>query len=1014
MSGENSERYKQLLEATKKAIGLSGSTFDEARNRWEDDRESYYRGNAIDSGKGIESANDIAQLKQLRLRHQLVSRLRDEVQNLDGYYNETSDEDCDDKHIIYALDQSTIQTYAQYNDEKRYDNFEFFYNEFSRDKKQRRAYMLSLYSTIFRSGPMVLLEADRSLLLDALVYFHNQTSATEGAALFGQVERLRDVINDLESAQAADTENSNNSKILDDAFDRLIDSQSFSEVYQELVPARIQNAMAMGDKQNTFMALQQKQDEMIKCATDNGDAIEIKRKWRDFWSLMRDLEQDGLFASNFRIDVERAVELYDKSTSFSNDENGCPIGELRPNQAKKLIDLVIEVHTANACLEKCGIKCEIQYISPSRYIYDFLHGLGKKINLPLVHPRMFASYRHLEEYKDIRRVLDVSFSVSSGLATIIKNDNAITISELEAIEKNATRLKLLAFRNYAAFKINTDEILINIANSIRKTIVALHAKSESEDVAAIAVSAEKLVSFFENKEIDGQQNYNELEECATRSFREQSEYSSDPYEIFAELAETPDERSIPKIAVRVVKSNGEIKRLICLPVRGSYRYMFGIANSSMALNEAILAEYKITSTFNTVNINVFLKAILKCIEASNNNSPGSLVEAKDLALSYFARAIHSASFREWKLTDHLCDLALEKLDAEEEHIDSLDAGDDRFHRFYMLRGETHYLKHMALRGLAEKTWRGLSKFKRLNIATQELKRSATAFNAAYSDRNILPSKNEEYPTKFGVMTFRIPMAFIGIIFEVLVLQKELGQSLSVQPPKANKRAPFADLGTKDNPYWGLGYLETMSLYDVWENPETSIEELIASLKKLDKISEAMGYKAEQESDPDVVDGALWAFRRMRVLSMISMLYLSATIGFIQSGKLKIEPSELCRKLDRALDDYEDFLLICNLDEINSNITTEETGEITTYTASPFSQILLATLDAFSAPNSYSKIANYFAILDYEARLDASGLPRRVARNIREHLVKGRDSENGMIEVLEREIKRMREDFSHHD
>lgn len=987
--------FEDAYAAFKTAASISMDTKEAAKKYWEKQRTSYVKG----------SEDSVSKMKDKRLRHQLLLRLQDELDNLDGSYDPQT-QTVGKENIIYAIDQVLIQSYARYEDNRVYDSFSFFNDEFDesneQDRKQRRAYMLSLYSTIFRTGDFALVRADRNMLLDTIVHFRNQFSKNNEGDLERRISQLEVVCQSLkEGLQQWKT--SDPDHMLDYAFDRLIDSESFSEVYEYMIPARINDASHMGKWHSLFSALQKKRSEMLDACGDEEEKRNLETRWKLFARILKTAENDGVFSSNLRHDLEISVSLFNTYSALERDEDGKPISLLKPGQVSKLVELAMEIHVCNAALDSCGIECQVKYISPSRYLYDFKRGMSQGISLPLVHPRTFKAYSDEKQYKVIKRITRAAFTRKSGFAGIAQRNDDVTTEELEAIETAAAKTKLRAFRTYAAYGANTKAVLSGFASSVDRAAKDLLQRSGCDlensktnrkicqRVYQICSVADELSKFFEPGAQETQGAMGSFADLQTRVFDEAESSAStddDPYNTFLTLLNAPDHwNSSPRIAVRIVEDRDAkvVKRLVCLPVTGSYRYNFSIPNVAGILN-CLKATQDDSGTllgphFKSISVNRLLQIIISCAA----RHPG-----RSNALLNFVKAVHAASYREWKLADHLCE---EGLGFYQDHPEALEeCSRDEAVAEHMLQGELLYLKHLALRGLADKVWRGRRKLRSLNIAASYLKKSAHFFDLAY----------EGTTERSGTMTFRLPMSFAAMAFEVMVLKKELGPTiLRVTETDLTSNALFSSV------YFDCVELTEIGLRDAWTNPERCLSAVRGCLYALRKAAAENIAHAKADGDPDVLDVTLWSFRLMRVQSMKALFIMAAEIEIIPSDpSAQQKSSDLCRDLDRSLDIYEDFLDGLQLAEVSVD---PELVSIPS-SASPFSRILWAALEAIEEDSPYVSISNYFFILDNENRLDPAGLPSRVSRLLRKNLAYRdiKSSGENMIDVLTSETQRMKE------
>ena len=966
------------FDKAKKRILFSGNHFEMAKVAWEADSSVFLKGANGDHIGALALRDDYTKIDRLRYDYEKLLEFRDA---------------STPNKIIYVLDPHILHGFAATTDYSTFRGFEFIKNEWKDDQGngdlEKLYYLLYLYSAIFNSGELCILEEGREQILEYLVYFKQQVHKYQGKNKLGyfpeqRLERYEELIGSLETLEKSESPDELMSK-----FSKLVASASASEIYADISLNRLNTVMTRSNFQNYTSILR-------------GMGIESD-KLAAFFDLTKNLRSEGQVLTEAQTQAELLFGIYDEQTDLTRlslQKSGKEIdatgrGRSSSRSEHRSRTTLLRIHRLNTCLDICDVDVEFRYITSSTYLFNFIKPLQKIINASVVHPRMYFAYSDDDFYQSILKSKRDILSHISGSAAVIANDGKITKNELAGLE--GLKSHLLAFRNADAFgganQNIIDQFLKSLSHSVSKLQSTLDDGHRDHYNARASAIIEKCSVIEEHLKTGVLRDRDAAADLLNERF-DPERHDDSLYEVFSQLASMGDIERHPLIAARIVfeKTTGAVKRIVCMPVKGSYRYTFGITNSDI-MDVKTLSEQGLTGEFKVFDINHLISAIDMCLPSEAEATH------KNAALRMFIRSIHAASYRDWAFSLHLAREALEEL----HRTDSKDHNS----RYHFLEAEVHYLIHMSIRGLAEQKFQGKRHLKELKKSCDALSESAKCIALAYKEQ--ISASDIDETGYSGAMAFRLPLAYVGLCLEILVAQKKVGQRFDVEKLNFDDSSPFQDIrsGEGFKYYWEVGKLDKLSFKLVWSDPTKAVEiiaELLAVILATCKSKFTLNADLDDE---DEFDTNIWNFRSMRASLMLFNVLQLVNVGAIYGRTVLADYDDDLVIFEESIRKYDDFLRSLAPAKVEKIDITKFIGP---ETASPYSRILCIASKANSSETASERYYVYEHLLQLESMLDPLGLPRSISRKIRKFAAFGKDGNFNLAKELSAASERISENF----
>lgn len=981
------DELETQLESLKRILVPSDQMVDAASILWMKDRDAVVKGaTSTDGFVNLEAAIEILH------EYSGLERLRYEAEALLEHYNTSTK-----KQIIFAIDPHVLRAYSEFTAPSAFSGFEFIKNEWetSESLDDRTLFLIYLCLAIAKSGPLCILEPGRKQIMGYYTHFQRQMADAEQKETDYFEKRLSRFETLTEKFENALSEEEIREDILNTKFKKLIGASSAGGIYADLSLTRMNDILRSGQFENVHSIIQR---------------LDIpKKQKRQIFQLKAALDEEGNSLVLAKVQLDRAYSLFRQHAEIDLSHE-LQEGEPRPedeisNRNKEYLNrsAALEIHTYNCIFDVLGINLELKYVSNSIFLYNFLKHVRNSLYCPLVHSRTYFAYANPGFYQSIREANTKALAHSSAAASVVKRDGEITKQELSTFQSFATTLH--AHRNANAFGGVDVASVQQFLEAVSKSVALLKNNPKAVESPPLQARIQEI-----DRRLESVRGYLKEEVFSDRedvpsllsSAIMESDESEPLYSIFANLAAQGKKSRHPLISIRMVldKDGMNVKRLICLPIRGSYRYTFSITNSEM-MDRKLLEDAGLSTIFKVFDINDLVTIVDKAILTPKRS------QNKAKALRDFVRAVHAASYGDWSFALYLSESAHRFLTKVK--------GPNRTHRYYFSLAEVQYLMHLSKRGLAEQRYRGRRHVKELLESKKLLVDCANSLATAYNARNsekTSPGASNEYA---GALTFRIPLAFVGLSQELLVAQRFFSEEFDANTLKLDDLGPFEDVKSSSELrfYWNATGVEKLSLKLLWENPLSYTKLLQEALLELLRVIETREVKlpSKAEVSIDDYDHDLWNYRKLRCYLM---LFNQVEIALSEMAfGLKALPNELSLMHDYAesLDRYDNFLAM--LGE-NSDLSTDlSLAEWSSSHASPYAAILYisSSLRNEAEGNSiYEVIAGYKDIQSLEARLDPLGFPRSVSRNIRKSILMREYGAGNLAETLISEASKLTSEF----
>lgn len=1017
-----SPSHTQLRKTLGERLELPDNAVLAARDAWTAERELFMTGASDDP--------DLA--RKYAAVFTLPQRFSYEARNL--YTHHAND---DSKTIIYAIDPHILNSYAEFQKTNSVDNLDFIQDEWTDDdddaQKQnlsiKQQYMLYLTRSIVQSDRICILPSGRTQLLENFTFFANETRKAELGKnkqyLHDRVTRYEKVFNAFNTASAKANDENHQAQ-----FQRLIAAFSSGSIYSDLAMSRLAEILSAGDfgnvkhvvqaalqgespeRRKDFFKLLDRMDDVRGQGTEENGALNTARRTFDFaYSIYSELTKYT------KTDTKRLNKLIAGETDLNQQDRTPPQSQYLNRSA------VFEIHKINCAFEHLKLNYEIQYITNSTYLFNFVRNLDRNLKCQLVHSRTYFAYRDKDFYKSISKLSAGPIAFNSGALSLIVSDKKVTGKELNQLKKFKKHLK--PFRNADAFSAATRGVPETFLNALNQSLEKLAEAIERNDGLSEedARSLTKRVKNMVETTKDQLDRYlttgvvKDRDDVISSIKRSTVSATSDQmYEIFNQLSKGNDDK--PRIAVRMVlDSQNRPKRLICLPISGSFRYTFSISNTDV-LNQKVLTEKGIDGTFKILTIYSLVTAIETSIEHAK--IAGEVhSENKSQAVKSLVRAIHAASYRDWSLTLFFCDDALN-------HLDKVTDVNKSTGRYYFLSGEVHYLKHLAQRGLAEIKSRGKAQIKRLVASRGSLQQAAKAMESAYINTlNDQDDQQDPHPYEFdGALTYRLALAACGLSLELLVAQRNFGMDFTASDLGLDTDPILPVASPKiQTPFWQVKNFQELNFDFLWSDPRQfsiKLQGVITSLYDQAKQRTNDAKDAERNeprtsgtlssvNGADKSDPILWNYRKMRTMSMIAALSEFVRNDLIFGSPEIPNRKDFLAKFDECNVDFNVF--IRKLKSAGPKEFTPVPMSDFVGIAAPFARLLFLAITSQDENMSALETATICEeIKKQERRLDPIGLPRELARRIVQDLSERKFDGLKMWEAIEKYKQKSRKDF----
>lgn len=663
---------------------------------------------------------------------------------------------------LMAIDPHLMRAYAESWDPNSHTGFFFLNSEAptSWDNEAQR-FPIFTYTTNFSTVSPIILDAGRSEVSGQLAYFTKVAAGEEVAAK--RADEPMDIgqfLGELESSFLIDKSSEED---LQSAFERLVLAGGAPQMKQQLALSRLIGLM----KREAFLPPEM----AIRNECTGGEySSEL-----DFFSArMRFLRNNPAFLNPVRQQITSAYQEFKKTEEYipqCAELRGFQKweGELRGGELDDL-NALIEVHILNSCLRLCGLPVQVNYVTLSLRMFNFVRQFNdNEFRVPLLHPRsamMLHSSQLFDQHKDeMTRVVTNAIAFASA----IPKNKTITHGEIDRFDNDfgdALKSTRNTFLHSAADTPDERERMIHAIDRI----VGKSEENHKNKWREIRVELSSQLS-------------SQVESVGTLFSEESSSLANSAWYAYRDFATNKERNENINVFIRIFRDhNGNGARLVVMPLEGPYRYAFIVHNAETVK----LFERENDDQFKKISIGEFLSVI---DGKEPLNGTDDIVDCKRDAIRFFARAIFSASHSQWPLAESLSTQAIEML----EGFDLKTAGDNSENdaikvRAQLMLQELYFLRHLCRRAVAQSSdpYRGKSSW--LKRASKDLRESSRL-------TIVVPKEYAPYETATNPVSLRQALAAVGLEIEWLVNtshRKLPKQPLEVLEPTQNPEIAWAD------------------------------------------------------------------------------------------------------------------------------------------------------------------------------------------------------------------------------
>jgi hypothetical protein len=793
-----------------------------------------------DLDREIDRANEArtadASLQSTQYQYVQLQRLRSEFDALIDFYNGSGDR----RKRFFIVDPHLINTYADYSLRSGLAGFEFIRGEFgtaSEPGNQLHDFVLQLLSALFRQEKLAVTRAGRDALVETVTFF-SERNVFEDKPLRARLEQFRRITEVLDDE--LDT-NWDCGHKLERRFQKLVAAGSAGALYPEVQLARMNRALRSGK----FTGVR----ELISSTVSAEQRSDVLR-------LFDAVNLQGDYLASGQLGIDGAFRAFLVETDLSGRRGQDEVGLRTTDHLHRRA--LFEIHVANLCLDVVGADFDLGYLSFSSRLYAFLAPLERSLRVPLVHPRFAFGFRNETFFQKIRDPCEKIMAPVSATLLACEQDNRVSAQELDKIGKFGDLLRgvsdATAFLSLQDLNTQSREIVDGIADAAAQTLKRLNESggATTDQEAVCTRLLEVAHEYTKQLETTLKSVPGEIGGLAGGA-------TSDPaYDVFRSMSKELDPATLPVFAVRLVRDAGSssVSRIVCLPLTGSYRYMFAITNSAILQDVDVIE--KLGEEQKRFTSEEFTKIIEDAISKFDRKSVGLL--AKGQSLQFLIQAIHAASLRDWAYAELRARQAAEKLASLPES--------SRTENFYFLSNEISFLRHLAGRALAEQRSRGRPHLRALCESARHLHDAAAAMIKAYE---VGGGKGFIAQGPFlGTMTTRIPLAFAAWFIEISRALREVGTTdcSAIMALYSDFVLPVTEICADGKTFaWIDAGFEGLSCREISTSQHSIADRVRAGLCKLvDKIK--LSLRENEESSQSEFDKVLWNYRLMRALQIL--------------------------------------------------------------------------------------------------------------------------------------------------
>lgn len=678
-------------------------------------------------------------------RYLSVERYCSDAKRLIEFHDPTQDAEENRKRNAFAIDAHILRAYAEPWDEGKHLGFEFFSNErLVKATGNGPRVPAFVYGSFFNiRNRSSILEAGRSDISDMVAHFESNWVDTSRSS-YASAQFLKD----LEIAYAAEDRRKGSRNALARAFDKLMLFGGGMHLRQGFSLARLTQllrACRFSSPEHAIRGALRDQgysDDRIKAYSDLvrhlvNDPTQLKQA--------RDILTDAYKRW-------RDINLHDAIKNLLPNPKTLRRGEIND------LNAILEIHLHNTCLDHLGLDVRLNYVTLSNRLFNFLRHFDKKLlRVPLLHPRTAIMFDNSSMFEECSPAINQVLTNAVAYGTSIPSDRKITVGELDEFERTLSE-PLTKIRNtFLHTAADSPEDRTRMINTARMMFSGSdELDQETQRVERALAAVEKTL---ESQVVQVAKIYNE----------DSGNLAQSAWNAYVKYAVGNENKKGVDIVWRQFRC-GETLRTTCLPVGGSYRYLFALHNSSIqdALRsraKKIASHAESDDVFSVLDIDDFLDLVGE-VKDEEVDTPSELLKRKNRAFKLFMRAIFAASYKQWPLAHSLATQAHRSFVEAYIEVEENSPLRDLQARAAQVDQEILFLRHLCRRAMAEASEAGRPRLRWLKEAADDLHKSA---------RYTLdvPREYSDHTTELSPMSLRQALASIGLQIEFAIVAKEV-------------------------------------------------------------------------------------------------------------------------------------------------------------------------------------------------------------------------------------------------
>lgn len=932
---------------------VSNNAILEAKRRWRRTSEEIEKGLEVSEGLGVRA--HIRNYRDLHDRYISIARYCDDAERLISFH---SSSDLSNQVELSAIDPHLLTAYSEPWNNRAHSGFRFFWGEGNNWAPHELRFPVFTYAGLFQRSPAVLLDAGRSELSETLSYYVKMAEDRGNHPAEGERFDLDGFVKELSTTFEKPPTGSDVEATF---FERLMLAGGQPRLRQRLSIARLVGVM----KSSNFLSPEMSVRKAVVEVAQGGNADEFyaySSFIRNNPAILNDVRERLMYA--YREFREASKASFDNSGENSDGDITLRGGELHD------LNAIIEIHVLNTCLKLSKVPVQLNYVTLSLRMYDFVRQFDKsELLVPILHPRSSIMLHNSEIFAKHREEMALVVSNAIAFGHSIPEDGTITHEEIDRFESEFGDTLEATKNTFVHALADSHDERQEIVRSIDRIVA---------NGSDFAVSEWTKIKAYLESHLELQvQAVGEL--FSTHS-KELADQAWNAYEEFA-LLEDRSKRSIV-LARRFEDKSADVNRLVLLPIGGAYRYLFSIHNEA-----AIKCFENIPSdSFEPIS----LKALASRLESSlPSGSRDTLLGRKSTSLKYFMRSVFAASHGQWALAEALATRAHDCFEPDDLNLTEMKEADAKaVSRAMQCDIEVLFLRHLCRRALAYSNGPGRGR----NIW---LKKSAEDLKASAQLGLLLPSSLVANKTEFDATSVRQALAAFALQIEWLTRQT----SLDVANPLDCLPSVSASKDTPTPVAWAdlcLSGEAVINAPNLFRNAGLKLVERIGSIRAAVTNGKADGHSVEN-----------WRYFHARAMTMVLTMDACVDSGLLsddygagadQDTSINFEQAVLSwreheawenRLIQKLSGDPQETKAL-ESEDVKVGLEREVVAGRNPFAAALLSAHRARTIATFTADEGSWSVTDPAGLLSAFSNMDVNcnelnpfGFPRRVIRSVKE-------------------------------